>query len=453
MSLIPQHKLRFFLQLSNLCSKTRLPSEPHVDPETTNSTFILSDNHPEQITSKSNHMEVVSSAIDFDESSCGEEALDANFTKPIVGDFLSTSKHVVDTLLSYKNQPTMALKFFREIERKWGSTETVDAFCLLLHILSFYSKTHGVARDMLSDFVVGHPGLSPNAFVRQLVECAGRYKLESSSRVVNYLLNGYVKANKIKDAVDCFKMMVDQNIDPWVHFMNNLLRGMVKRNMIDEALDLYDEMIQRRIYGDCFTLDEVMSACLAQGYNEKAEKYFREFRASGPKLDALGYDIVIQAACKWPNLKLMCSLLNDMQDMGWGNVTTALKLFNEIVEAGFALTRVLSLFDQRCSKIGNIKKAYEIFSQMKLMDIQPTSFIFNCLLNGFLKQDLQEDANRLFDEAVEHGIANVVTYNVLLTWLCDQGKIVEASNLWDKMIVKGIAPSIVSYNMLMMHLG
>ncbi|KAI9121785.1 hypothetical protein K1719_007175 [Acacia pycnantha] len=134
-----------------------------------------------------------------------------------------------------------------------------------------------------------------------------------------------------------------------------------------------------------------------------------------------------------------------------GNVTTALKLFNEIVEAGFALDKgTFSLLINWCSKIGNIKKAYEIFSQMKLMDIQPTSFIFNCLLNGFLKQDLQEDANRLFDEAVEHGIANVVTYNVLLTWLCDQGKIVEASNLWDKMIVKGIAPSIVSYNSIVL---
>ena len=65
---------------------------------------------------------------------------------------------------------------------------------------------------------------------------------------------------------------------------------------------------------------------------------------------------------------------------------------------------------------------------------------------GLLQFQPYEDALKLFDEAVESGIANIFTFNNLLYWLCKVGKMSEASGLWDKMISKGMTPNITSYS-------
>ena len=52
----------------------------------------------------------------------------------------------------------------------------------------------------------------------------------------------------------------------------------------------------------------------------------------------------------------------------------------------------------------------------------------------------------MFDEAVECGLANIFIYNNLLLWLSGKGKVSEAQGTWKKMLTKGVIPSVVSYN-------
>ena len=73
-----------------------------------------------------------------------------------------------------------------------------------------------------------------------------------------------------------------------------------------------------------------------------------------------------------------------------------------------------------------MEKAYELYTQMKEKGIQPSVFNVNSLVLGFLKSRSLENAFKLFDEAVECGIVNVFTYNKLLSWLSEKGKVNEA---------------------------
>lgn len=49
---------------------------------------------------------------------------------------------------------------------------------------------------------------------KQLLECSGMYDFESNLWIFNYLLNSFVRANKITYAFECFRTMLDHNVVP-----------------------------------------------------------------------------------------------------------------------------------------------------------------------------------------------------------------------------------------------
>lgn len=134
-------------------------------------------------------------------------------------------------------------------------------------------ETHGHARKLLNRYVSGDSDPSPVVFVDHLINCAKRFDFELDHRVFNYLLNAYIRANRIENAIDCFNAMICQDVIPWVPYMNILLTALVRRNMIGELRDLYNKMVLRGIYGDHFTVHVMVRACLKEGRVEEAEEY------------------------------------------------------------------------------------------------------------------------------------------------------------------------------------
>ncbi|MED6195514.1 hypothetical protein PIB30_038550 [Stylosanthes scabra] len=259
LSLLPLKNFRFLSQFNHLCTKTPFPSDPlphsqSQDPENDPSNHFSKkiDDFPMNISAEAqSHLEVIS-------KDC-----------------------VLETLLSHKADPKSALKFFKGAVRRRGFVKTVDVLCLLVHILASSPDTYGVLRSLLNNYVFADSSPTVRVLVEELVECSRRYNFESDSRVFNYLLNAYVRANKVTDAVECLRLMLEHDLVPWVPFMNILLTALVRRNMIRDTYSLYDEMVQRKIYGDCFTLHVLMRACLKEGKIEEAEMYFSQAKDRG----------------------------------------------------------------------------------------------------------------------------------------------------------------------------
>ncbi|TQD68777.1 hypothetical protein C1H46_045690 [Malus baccata] len=125
-----------------------------------------------------------------------------------------------------------------------------------------------------------------------------------------------------------------------------------------------------------------------------------------------------------------------------GNLESALGLFSIIIEDGLTTDRVTyAILIEYCSKNGNMEKAYELYTQMKDMDIFPDVYIVNYLIRGFLKYWSFQSVSNFLNEAVECGVANVFSYNNILSWLFGKGKVSEACSLWDKMMCKGVVPN------------
>lgn len=229
----------------------------------------------------------------------------------------------------------------------------------------------------------------------------------------------------------------------------------------------------------------MLNGCLKEGDFEGAEKYFTEAKAIGIRLDSRVYSTVIQAVCKKPDsdTNAACEFQNEMKEMDWipseytftsvicacvkqrnlvqalkvkdeminngivmnlvaatslmkgyclnGDLVSALYLFDKIVENGLTPNQVtFSVLIEGCCKKGNMKKAGELYERMKLVGIKPSVYNANSLIRGFLNSRSFEEALKCFNEVVEFGIANVFTYNTLISSLCHEGKVNEAIRLF-----------------------
>ncbi|CAI9775574.1 unnamed protein product [Fraxinus pennsylvanica] len=302
---------------------------------------------------------------------------------PISENPVLTQTHVIKSLLSHRNDPFSALEYFKWVEKQRGFARgSVVPFCLLLHILVSSGNHNGVVRNLLNNYASSNSVPSAVVLVDHFIDCAERFGFQLDARVFNYLLNGYVRARRFADAVDCFKAMVSCGIAPWALVMNNFLSTLVKRDMNDEAFDLFNDVILNKFSYDCATVNVMMGACLREGKVEEAEKLFMEAKGSGMKLDVAIYTTAVRVACMKLDANVACDLLSEMKKMNWvpsegtftnviitcvkqRNLTEALRLKDEMISCGYLITLVVatSLMKGYC-QLGDLNSALELFDKI-----------------------------------------------------------------------------------------
>ncbi|KAL0323928.1 UNVERIFIED_CONTAM: Pentatricopeptide repeat-containing protein, mitochondrial [Sesamum calycinum] len=347
--------------------------------------------------------------------------------------------YVVDTLLSHINDPLAALEYFRSVEKQPGFVREIgDSFFVLLHILP---------------------------------------------RVFDYLLNGYVRARRYKDAEDCFYSLVSRGITPHVRILNNFLSSLIRSNMIDEARGLFRDIVIKKQTYDCATVYMMMCTALREDKVEEAEKYFMDAKNSGIKLDLPVYFTAVRAACMKLESNVACGLLNEMKERGWvppegtfthvictcvkqRNMTEALRLKDEMINSGHSMNVVVatSLMKGYCQQ-GNLHSSLALFDKIVEDGIAPNKVTYAVLIEGccinrnmvkakelYMQMKSAEKGNvdvalELLSEMSERNLkANVFTYSILVDGYFKKGETEKAIELFDHMVSLGITPTDVTFN-------
>ena len=98
------------------------------------------------------------------------------------------------------------------------------------------------------------------------------------------------------------------------------------------------------------------------------------------------------------------------------------------------------------SEMGLVEEAMWVY---KKIGVLPAVQACNALLDGLVKTDRFDSMWELYDDMVSRGLARtVVTYGVLIDGCCGQGDISNARKLFDEMVKKGIDPTVVVYTTL-----
>ncbi|PWA70080.1 pentatricopeptide repeat (PPR) superfamily protein [Artemisia annua] len=438
--------------------------------------------------------------------------LNSNAEKSFSKNPLLSKNHVSELLIYYKNDPYLALQHFISASKKGVvlDNEFSEPFIVLVHILMCRDSYYGTAKDLISKRVFGFSDNGSGDIVAEILSTAKIFDFghDLSSRVVNYLLCSLVRSGRFNDAIVCFRRMVENNVVPCVPYVHVLLKELVRNSRIAEARDVFGNVLRLGIPYDCAVIRVMIRACLKEGKIDEAEKYFWDAKANGMKLDAMTYSTAIYAVCKKPDAISACGLLNEMKDKGWvpsngtytnvigacmkqkcltealrlkdemissgvrlnvvaatslmkgycvkGDLYSALDLFEKIVEDGVCPNRVTySVLIEGCFNNGDTKKGFELYTRMKNEGINPNVYNVNTLIIRFFESGYIDEAMKLFDEAVETGIANVFTYNNIISCLCKLDKVKEASDVFDvaldlfnTMQEKGYKPNVITYSIL-----
>ncbi|KAK3000958.1 hypothetical protein RJ639_013854 [Escallonia herrerae] len=118
-------------------------------------------------------------------------------------------------------------------------------------------------------------------------------------------------------------------------------------------------------------------------------------------------------------------------------------------------TCTLNILIRGLCKVGEVDKAFELFSDIGSFGCLPDVITYNTLTNGFCRVGRVDRALELLREisSPDGFLADVVTYTSVVSGFCKLGKMEEALSLFDEMIRNGIKPNIITFNVIIDGFG
>ena len=203
------------------------------------------------------------------------------------------------------------------------------------------------------------------------------------------------------------------------------------------AFNDIDAFVEKKVSSEdfCLLLDTLCKYGHVKVAIEVFNRSIHRFRA-----DVKMYTVLIYGWCKLGRIRMAQGLLSEMVERGVEpNVVTYNVLLNGIC-------RRASLHPEERFE-GTIRNAEEVFDEMRSRGIEPDVTSFSIVLHVYSrahKPQLSLDKLRLMKEK---GICpTVATYTSVVKCLCSCGRLEDAEALIDEMVENGISPCAATFN-------
>ncbi|CAH9145042.1 unnamed protein product [Cuscuta epithymum] len=357
--------------------------------------------------------------------------------------------------------------FFKWSQTAYKVSYPPQLLCKLL-VLAAKEKRYSMVRSLLHSFVKGGKIHSVSSFFHELLTCSDEFHLNSI--IVDMLILALVNNSKADFALETFKRAGDYGFTMSVHSCNPFLLMLVKKKT-GEIEFLYKDMLRRRIALNLFTFNEVVNGLCKEGKLNKAKDVMEDMKIRGVMPNVVTYNTLIDGYCKNGGSSKMYKADEVLKEMvGKGiqpsqityntlidgfckdnNIKAALKIFSEMKEHQTKPNIVTynSLINGLCGD-GRIRDALDLQTEMVSLGLQPNIVTHNALINGFSKNKMLVEARELFDQIMKKGVVvpSVLTFNSMMDGYCKAGKMEEAMPLFDLMLTKRIQPNVSTYNCL-----
>ncbi|KAK4388898.1 hypothetical protein Sango_2226800 [Sesamum angolense] len=204
-----------------------------------------------------------------------------------------------------------------------------------------------------------------------------------------------------------------------------------------------------------FMRDYIPGKPTVYDYNSMIRCYFR---SGNVVLDEL-FEVYIgmKRSGPTPNLLTYQTLLNGI--ISGGALKVAILIMEEMVATGFRPSyTVLSKLFKKLLKVESVMDAALVLEIMLNVNSSPSQDtfaedVFTTPYYGLYEERLWDEAFHWLDEMENVGCKpSLVTYTVVVKFLCDDGKVDEALSLLRRMEEKGCDPDLVAYNIVLREL-
>ncbi|CAK8571277.1 unnamed protein product [Lathyrus sativus] len=146
----------------------------------------------------------------------------------------------------------------------------------------------------------------------EIVEIMKRREIVDGN-VHGIIINGYLRRNDVRMALDVFQNMNESGYMPTVSTYTELIQHLFRLSRYEEACTLYDEMLGKGIKPDIVAITAMVAGHVSQNRISDAWKIFKSMECQGIKPTWKSYSVFIKELCKASRTDNIIKVLYEMQ--------------------------------------------------------------------------------------------------------------------------------------------
>lgn len=266
------------------------------------------------------------------------------------------------------------------------------------------------------------------------------------------ILGVYVMCGRFMDAKKMFYGLELLYASPW----NWMIRGFTTMGCFDFALLFYFKMLSYGSNPDKYTFPYVIKACGGLHAVNLGKSIHKTIRLVGFEVDVfVGSSLIkfyaengciIDARCLFDKLPLRDSVLWNVMLNGYvkhGDTVNIIDLFREMSNSETKPNSVTyACILSACASEDMISFGTQLHGLVSKNGLEMNSRVTNTLLSLYAKCHCLSDARKLFDTIPQ---TDLVTWNGMIGGYVQNGFMLEASDLFRKMVSAGVKPDGVTF--------
>ncbi|KAJ1293226.1 hypothetical protein BS78_01G052000 [Paspalum vaginatum] len=381
-------------------------------------------------------------------------------------------------VLDSTSDSSLALRIFRWVSHQRYNIHTVDTYSCMISKLNAVENRDEMG-SLLSEMVrLKVPALEPA--LNKLVQClsnqnrfdeallviqhASSAKRKLSVLVCNAVLHGLVKQGKgLRLFMLAYTEIVKAGVLPDVEALNLLIEALCESGHLDLALNQFDRMSKKRCTPNSHTFEILITALCSHNRADEAVKLFDKMLQLRCTPDSSFHAQVMPLFCNSSKIKEVIALHQMMKE---ANIQLSLQLYSalirclcenqllddatmvlkEMIASGHAPTAstYVDVVNCYCTK-GKFHKAVTFLEENDVTESEPYNVLLTWLCENGRLQDSVSYLEKL-QKLHSRGLIDCESWNIVIAQFCKEGNIKRASELIGRMVVSSFAPDKTTYS-------
>ncbi|TYJ28474.1 hypothetical protein E1A91_A06G001300v1 [Gossypium mustelinum] len=306
---------------------------------------------------------------------------------------------------------------------------------LFTQSLNVFSRmlSHGVLLDthVLPNVVKACGKLSALKFGREIHCIVCKYGFDSDSVVQASLVHLYLKSDRLRDARNVFERLPEGDVVTY----GALLSAYARKGCVNEVKEIFSGMQNYGLEPNVVSWNGMITGFNQSGNYVEAVVMFQEMHSKGFQPDHITISSVLSA-------------VGDIERFNIGIQVLCYVIKLGLLHCKFVISALIDMFG-KCACAGDLMKAFEETNE-ELMDVGAR----NALLTALSRNGLLDVAMEVFERFRVRGRElNVVSWTSMIAGCSQNGKDIEALELFREMQSAGVKPNSVTIPCLLPACG
>lgn len=281
----------------------------------------------------------------------------------------------------------------------------------------------------------------------------------------NTLIHGFFTMGLFDKGWVLFNQMIEWGLHPNAVTYHIMISNYCRDRNLDCALILLNNMVSQGVAPNVHCYTDVIASLYKENRLTEIEELYKNMLENGVVPDHVLSFILMKKSPKGQELQLALMVLQAIAKNGCGidplaistyttlNATGDLKkaielLIGEIVKSNLNLANVaFGIYISALCEVGESDCAFLCMDKLVSLGCRPLLFTYNSLIKCLSQEGLFEDANSLIELMQDSGTApDTVTYLIMVCEYCKQADIASSCDVLDQMDMRGLKPGVSIYD-------